>query len=181
MTNSILSKFSFLPLIIGMTLLLSKEPCQALTGYPGFNLGAGYGFGSGSDQGDNYDPARMASLQFFAIGTTHTKGMYLGFRYEQQNLKYASMDGKQTSIGGTIGIGQRGCYVLAHSFWKISRDTESGQVQGTGTGYDFGYQFPFFYKNFLTTGVQYSLRYTKYENQATTNQHMPMLVLGGNF
>lgn len=174
-------KYNFFGFLI--TFLISIN-AFSLTGYSGFNLGYGYGVAAGTNSGDDFDSDRTDYLQFVAIGTTHEKGMYLGFRYEQQGINYGFDSKKQTAIGASLGIGNGGCYILAHYFWKINREQSNGSsTEGAGNGYDFGYQFPFFYKRYLTMGLQYSIRYYRYDdilNHKTTLQ-MPMLVIGGNF
>ena len=170
----------FVLMVIVMMFILSA---RAHNGYPGFNIGLGYGVGSGTDTGDSYEADRTSSISFASIGSTHEKGMYLGFRYEQQNIKYSSLTGKQTAQGVSLGIGQKGSYILAHYFWKITRELESGTMDGNGNGFDFGFQFPFVYKNYLTMGLQYSVRYTSYDDphHRRTTVQMPMFVIGGNF
>lgn len=169
--------------LVIIVLLLSGSVAFAQTGFKGFNVTFGYGFGENANSGDSYDPKRMSNLQFISLGTTHEEGMYIGIRYENQNLNYAGSTGKQSALGASLGFGESGAYITAHYFLNISRELEDGRIKGDGSGIDFGYQFPFFYQNFLTTGLQYSLRYTKYDDtkKNRTTQGMPMVVFGINF
>lgn len=170
-------------LVLGLLTHLFGMNASAQSGYAGFNIGVGQGYGMGKSSGDEFDTGRLKSIEFVSIGTTHKEGMFLGFRSETQTWGETFGDAKQTSVGGSIGFGHGGFTMTAHYFWSVERETSTGTVKGTATGYDFGYQFPFFYKNFLTMGLQYSVRDTSFDNSNSTqlSQEIPMFVLSGNF
>jgi hypothetical protein len=141
-----------------LSCLLNVSNAHAVTGYPGFNAAIGQSVG------------QPESMNFVAIGTTHEEGIFLGFRYENYALKNSGEERKQFAAGGTFGFSDRGSYILGNYFF------------GKGHGFDVGYQFPV-YKEYLTLGLQYSLRHLTYENadQMKITKHFPLIVIGGNF
>lgn len=132
-------KHTYLMLLVFILPLIST----AVTGYNGINMSIGVHYGSATNHDKDTDTSASSKSTnlTLGLGTSHSEGMYLGTVYDLNLKNNGNGNLQDSNLGISVGFTDKGCYLVYHHYFRSEYQLDSTTIyQGTGMGFDMGYQ-----------------------------------------